>query len=306
MIIATLSRQSGVSEANLRWLAETASKRYKVYDIPKRNGGTRRISHPSREIKAIQRWINRSLLANLPVHTNATAYAPGSSIKKNATAHARTRFTLRIDFKDFFPSFTRFGIIDFLRFAQSKYSLQINEDDIIFISKVMCRNDSLTIGAPSSPVITNAIMYEFDQAVSHACDERGLIYTRYADDLFISTTESGGFKGIEALIGIISDNFTYAKLQINSSKTAYLSMRNRRIITGLIITPDHQVSLGRARKREIKSLIFRFISQKLEIEEIFRLKGLVAFAKDVEPSFYTSLVLKYGVEALIRVNKHFS
>ena len=306
MLIATLTRQSSVSEANLRWLAETASKRYKVYDIPKRNGGSRRISHPSREIKAIQRWLNRTLLAKLPVHANATAYAPGSSIKKNASAHAKTRFTLRIDFKDFFPSFTRFGIIEFLRFARSKYSLEINEDDIAFVSKVICRNDSLTIGAPSSPIITNAIMYEFDQDLSQACNERDLIYTRYADDLFISTTESNDFKGIEIFIGQICANFLYAKLHVNSSKTAYLSKRNRRVITGLVITPDHRVSLGRTRKREIKSLIFRFIRQELGTEEIFRLKGLVSFARDVEPSFYASLATKYGDEALVRLNKHFS
>ena len=41
----------------------------------------------------------------------------------------------------------------------------------------------LSVGAPSSPVISNFCMYEFDNRIHAACNKLEITYTRYADDL---------------------------------------------------------------------------------------------------------------------------
>src|SRR3954447_3110891 len=45
-------------------------------------------------------------------------------------------------------------------------------------------------GAPTSPMLANLAMRDFDRVVAKTADEHGLIYTRYADDLTLSTQDS--------------------------------------------------------------------------------------------------------------------
>ena len=298
MLIERLQAQSGVSKARLLALSRTASKRYKVYNIPKRGGGVRQISHPSRTLKAIQRWISNALLCDLPVHQAATAYRRGKSIRANALAHAESKYTLRMDFQNFFPSFSSKNIQDFLRERNGKFSLPLSTDDLKFVGSIVTRNAALTIGAPSSPILTNAMMYDFDREIYSLADQEGLVYTRYADDLFISSDDPRVLTPIGNRVLLVSKSYPYARLRINHQKTAYLSRRYRRSITGLVVTPNGGVSIGRDRKREIKALIHQFTMETLPLDKVGRARGLVAFAMDSDPEFYASLCRKYGKEKI--------
>lgn len=301
MLIERLASLSGVTESKLRYLAKTASSRYRIYDIPKRSGGHRQIAHPSRALKAVQRWISRTLISEFPVHDCATAYKKGASIRLNALMHAQTNFTLRMDFVDFFPSFSFENILDFVGEKNSVMNIGLSEIDIEFIAAILTRNGAVTIGAPSSPAITNAIMYEFDKHVCGIANEGGFIYSRYADDMFVSTGSPNSLRLISQQIAEASARMPYANLIINHDKTRYLSRRYRRSITGLVITPNGHVSIGRQRKREIKSMVHLYTLNKLEREKIQRLRGLVAFVKGVDLAFHDALRRKYGDDAIERI-----
>ena len=298
MLIESLISQTGLSRSKLCSYADTASQRYVVYEIPKRRGGFRKIEHPSRQIKAIQRWLNIAFIGRLPVHKCATAYLRGSSIRENASRHLKSNFTLRVDFKDFFPSFKSDHIKLFLKELSTTAPISLDEADILFIQQIVCRNNALTIGAPSSPILTNAMMYDYDFYFSGWCSQRDMIYSRYADDIFISTREPNKLN--EALDEILtfSSNYRFASLTINNEKTSYLSRRYRRTITGLIITPERTLSIGKERKMRLKSDIYAFKKQRLPADEWRRVIGTLAFVSDVEPAFYQILIRKYGVETI--------
>lgn len=305
MLIEALQKQSGLPAANLHWLALTASHRYKTYEIPKRSGGSRTIHHPSKSLKGVQRWISKFLFRELAIHPCATAYGRGSSIRKNAEAHLHSSFTLRMDFKDFFPSFNRRGVEEFLAFSCRDGSMNLSKEDIEFVGGIVCRYDRLTIGAPSSPSLTNVMMYSFDQQVAELALRRNLTYTRYADDIFLSSGQSNNLGDIPNLISSIVKTYPYAKLQMNEGKTTFLSRRYTRRITGLILTPDDKISIGRDKKRAIKSMIHSFKTGELEPDEISKLAGYLSFVRDVENSFFVSLKTKYGdatIDALCRQN----
>ena len=298
MLLESLQRQSGLSRSRLIYLAETSSKRYKVYSIEKRTGGHRTICHPSKQIKAIQRWLNKTLFKTFPVHEHATAYKKEASIRENAARHLGSLFTLRMDFVEFFPSFSQDGIKSVIIEENRKRELGLSVEDVEFVSNVVTRNEFLTIGAPSSPMISNFMMFDFDELVSEMALEKELIYSRYADDLFISAFRPNGLDGVAEAVEEAAQDYEHASLRVNRRKTAYLSRRYRRTITGLIVTPDHRVSIGRERKREIKSLVHRFSSGNLGSEEVSRLRGLIAFAMDAEYVFFESLCKKYGESIL--------
>lgn len=298
MLIELLSRTSNIPRSKLISLSESASRRYKVYTIPKRTGGERTIEHPSRELKAIQRWIVQVLFSRFPVHEAATAYRKGTGIRVNAERHRLTLYTNRFDFSNFFPSFSKSRVLHFVSGHAERLGIDLSAEDLEFVGNIVCRNGKLTIGAPSSPAITNSMMFEFDKQLDKECRRRNLIFTRYADDIFVSAFTPNQLDKIGPVITECKRNIPYLRLRLNHQKTAYLSKKYRRTITGVVITPQHSLSIGRHRKREIKSLIHDWIKDDIDATKLLYLKGLFAFAIDIEPDFETRLERKYGPERI--------
>ena len=72
---------------------------YKDYYIPKSNGGRRKISQASPELKTLQYWVKTNILSLLPISKAAFAYNRGNSIKKHATFHKESYFIFHTDIK---------------------------------------------------------------------------------------------------------------------------------------------------------------------------------------------------------------
>lgn len=297
MIVERISTQLALPVTFLLKISETASHRYKRYELVKRTGGKREIYHPALELKLIQRWLLRKVLNGLPVHHAATAYREGSNIRRNAEMHVFNNYLLRVDFQNFFPSL-RGSDVDALIRANRKIlaDIEFTDGDIDFIRKVVCRFDSLTIGAPTSPQLSNAIMFNFDVAWLETSKTMGAIYTRYADDLYFSTNRPDVLRGIvDGLEKYLTAHPT-PELRINEKKTVFSSRRYRRLAAGLVLTSDRKISIGRPKKRMLKSLVEKLKHQKLTPEQVVHLRGWIAYLRGVEPVFVLSLQKKYGLD----------
>lgn len=296
----------GLSDYLINRLIDRAPYSYKVYTIPKRSGGQRTIAQPAKEIKFIQRWLIQNIFDKLPVHECASAYKDGASIKKNANSHKSHSYFIKLDFKDFFPSITSSDLVMHI----SKHLGHIfGAQDVQDIARVSCirlhgKGDlCLSVGAPSSPVLSNTIMFSFDSEVSAWCAQNGITYTRYADDLTFSTSTKGICSEIESFVKGVTQELDYPNLTLNFNKTTHLSKKHQRRITGVIINNFGALSLGRNRKREISALIHKFSLDILPESEIFRLQGLLGFAKDVEPLFVARMRRKYSSRLIEEVLK---
>ncbi len=146
----------------LEYLIRSAPYRYKVYKIAKRSGkGKRIIAQPAREVKRLQYWVMKNIFPYFPVHEAAIAYRNGYSILNNAQPHAKNPYILKLDFKDFFPSIKG---NDFLCFLNDAKDLKFGIDNFEYLKRILFRcsnrqNDlELSIGAPSSPSLSNIIM----------------------------------------------------------------------------------------------------------------------------------------------------
>ncbi len=276
-------------------IARSASHRYKFYTVPKRGGGTREIYHPSRQLKAIQRWLLRRIILHLPVHDAATAYKPGARTWDNAARHAGTQFLLRMDFEDFFPSITEADISSYLTDLRDAYfSNWVPDDDTLFL-QLVCRNGHLTIGAPTSPALSNAICFRLDEQLLSMAARLGVGYTRYADDLFFSANKPNVLKKVEGEVPNICSGLPYPRsLRVNPGKTRHSSKRGRRRVTGLTLGSDGLVHVGRELKRSIRARIHRL--ESLSLEERSSLAGSISYVVGMEPDFLNSLVLKYGLD----------
>ena len=308
-LVQKLHQDLGLSEAQVMRLIVRSPHTYKVYTIPKKTGGNRTIAQPAKETKAIQNWLIENVFNTLPIHASATAYKKGASIKNNAIAHAENAYLSKFDFKDFFTSIKAKDLqMHFMQHISNDYS----SEDIAFISRVSCIHLKgaselcLSIGSPSSPLLSNSVMYDFDERINFWCESQNIVYTRYADDLTLSSNEPNTSKNIERELRSAIKDSSYPRLRVNNKKTIHLSKKNRRLVTGIFINNEGSISLGRDRKRLISALIHKFTIQQLDPNLYPKLQGLLGFALDVEPLFFNSMKNKYGagvIDNIMRIRK---
>lgn len=305
-ILEQLSATLFMDKASLKSFISTAPRRYKKYSIPKRNGeGVRIIAQPSKQIKSLQRFTANLLSNHLKVHHAAHAYVPGKGIKTNAAAHKKNQFILKIDFKDFFHSITPEIFIKTLQTNKA----DIADEDKFIISHLFfwkLRGNSplrLSIGAPTSPLISNAIMYCFDEELSNYCTDLNVTYTRYADDLTFSSFQSISLATIKQTVqSLLIKNFN-RKIKINREKTIFCNKAMNRTITGVVLNNNNELSLGRKKKRMISSLVHKFSYSLLNQKEMNYLNGILGHAFHIEPPFIARLQAKYGHDVIAKIKQ---
>jgi RNA-directed DNA polymerase len=298
MLVERLSLQTGRSVSQLHDFAMSAGRKYKIFEIPKRSGGTRLIEQPAKSVKAVQRWLVKSLFSRYLVHPCVKGYRAKLSIYDNASAHAQFRYTLRADFKDFFWSFRSEDVERFLR-SNVIEGVVLSELDIAFVVGVVSREGRLVMGAPSSPMLTNIMMYDVDSAIASVAREHHAVYTRYADDLFLSSNVAYQSGIILKEIQSYLRRDDLPSLCLNDKKTLFLSKKFHREVTGLVITSDGRISLGRDKKRMLKAMLFRSLQNQLTDEERGQLSGYLNWAASVDPAFLDTLRLKYGAKVVL-------
>jgi len=304
-LICELSELSGMLEKDVRQIAKSAPLRYKHYTIDKRNGEKRPIAQPAKEVKALQRLLLANYLSDLPIHPAATAYEKGTSIRKNVDKHSPSGAILKLDFRDFFPSFR---INDWLNYSE-KQRLFDDHEDRELAGRIMFHQPRgtailrLAIGAPSSPRLSNLMMYEFDRIVTELVAIHTVTYTRYADDLTFSADRTGYLQPVEKIIRKVLQENNFPKLKLNDEKKVLATKKYRRFVTGLVLTNDDRVSIGHERKKLIRSMVDHYRKGKMNDKQKLKLKGILAFARDVEPEFVSRLETKYGKELIDHI-KH--
>lgn len=305
-IIAHCAADIGVPSGVVRRIASGAPKMYKKFRIPKRGGrGFRLVAQPAREVKALQRAMVRFLAKHFEIHEAATAYVKGGSVVKNANAHRGARYILKLDFNSFFESITFGAVRAMLARVLGEQATDIELD--LMARALTWRNPngevSLCIGAPSSPFISNAIMLEFDAAVSRVCAARAAVYTRYSDDLTISAHSREVLLEIEEIVRALVRDSAVPALRLNEDKRVLVGRTSQMRVTGAYLTTQGEVTVGRTRKRGIRAGINKYLSQGLDVNALSKLKGEIAFACDVEPNFSNLLTRWYGDRITLLVPK---
>lgn len=300
-IIEYLSSKLLMDHDDIIKFSNSAPYRYKVYQIPKRNSSNKRtIAQPSKELKFLQKLLCQILEKELPVHEAAFAYRKNIGIKQNAFLHSKNEFLLKMDFKDFFPSITPDV---FLREIKNHHIDVNNKDERLLINLIFRKpyrqnNLELSIGAPSSPLISNFIMYSFDQEISRECANMNITYTRYADDISFSTNSRGALFSIPEIVDALLKNIYQGDISLNKDKTIFSSKAHNRHITGITLSNDNKLSIGRYKKRVLSSKIHYYSLGHLNEDEIQKLKGELAFSFYIEPELKSRFIRKYGSECL--------
>ena len=304
-LINRLSEFCGLDEQEISRLADRAPNTYKKYYIDKKRGGKRQISHPSKETKLLQYALLQILGPSLHVHQSAFGFVRGlkSPLRENVKRHLDHNFFIKMDIEDFFPSIRPDDIFNALESAKNPIPIILTPDERDLLTKTVFIRSSagqlgLPIGGVASPILSNSIMYDLDEKFEALAAKSEFVYSRYADDLVFSTNRKNASTDLLAQVKSLLTKTKSPSLRLNNKKTRFMSRNSRVAITGLIITPEHEVSIGRKNKRKLKSLVHSYKVGSISKKDRKYLQGYLAFLLDVEPNYYNRLCQKYGSETV--------
>lgn len=277
---------------------------YHRFYIPKHSGGFREINAPDEIMKDYLQRVNHFLqvyMRMLP-HSAAYAYVKNESVVTMMKRHQknRSKWFLKLDIKDFFPSWNEESIFRVLGqiYPIGEY---IYSADMKRVLRTCTLNHTLPQGSPTSPYLTNILMVPFDYEFSKYLQEEQepfFVYTRYADDMIISSRKSFKFDPIvnkaEELLSNLNEN-----LKLNRSKIRYGSTAGRNWNCGIMLNKDNRMTLGHKENQKFKSLIFRFFSENIEEktwhdEDVMQMQGQVSWHKAVDPDYTEYVLNKYS------------
>jgi hypothetical protein len=145
-------------------------------------------------------------------------------------------------------------------------------------------------------------MFRFDDELSARCGRAGVNFSRYADDITLSAAEIGPLLELENGIPRVLAKTRSPRLELKPEKRGLYSRAGRRMVTGLVLTPDGHISIGRQRKREISAMIDHVRkSINTSDEHMLETKGYLGFAISCEPDFVNRLRTKYGDELINQI-----
>lgn len=267
--------------------------RYSTFYIPKKTGGYRTINAPETQLmRVLDDYKYQIESLNTLTHNAAHAYVKNRSIVTALQVHQKNQSKqfLKIDFKDFFGSFTKERILEQLKQVYPFAAMLLIPQEKANIETMIehCLKDGvLPQGAPTSPILTNICMVPVDFAISAYCKTAGLVYTRYADDIIISSKEQFNFKAIEEAI---KTKLTPKWLQINPSKTRYGSNGGRNWNLGLMLNKDNNITIGHKKKEILKATIYRTLTSELTAQEKTEIQGYISYAKQIEPQYVNQII----------------
>ncbi len=292
------SSQINLTTRTLYHFSTKSSKFYKTIHTTKANGKIRILHSPSAEMKAIQAWILRNILEKLPTHKSATGFIRKQSILVNAERHRENSFCLCLDITDFFNNTSKKKVFTFFR------SLGYPDQIAITLTNLCTHENGLPQGGVSSPALSNLVNTRLDHRISSYVGKRNIVYTRYADDITISSNNSDQLYKAKKVIEKILDDEGY---QLNSTKTRFLRPGALRKITGLVISDDNNsIGVGRKEKRILRAKIHQSLnsttmnkSEKLKKEN--HIQGWLNYLNSIDKNsvrylgeYYAKEILKIG------------
>jgi len=264
--IATREQLAGVLDVSYDALTYWAWRvgddhRYTTFEVPRRSGGTRKISAPVNELRRIQRRLNRILRAFYEPKAAAHGFTRRRDIVSNAARHVGRKFVLNVDLNDFFPSI-HFGRV---RGVLLKEPFTLPEPVATLVAQLCCVRGALPQGAPTSPVLSNFVCRRLDTALSRLAKRYGCVYTRYADDLTFSCNLDSFPHGLATLpygappksVQLSADlveAITANDFRINDAKSRLTTHgRERQEVTGLVV--NEVLNVKRTYVRQVRAML---------------------------------------------------
>lgn len=314
ILVAKLAKFNAVTEEIRSAPRESL---YYTFHIPKKSRGFRRIDAPNAELMNALRSLKTIFEEDFHAlyHTSAFAYVKNrcavDAVKKHQSN--KSRWFGKFDCSNFFGSTT-------LEFVMQQFSMVFPFSEImkypagrIELQKALelCfLNGGLPQGTPISPLITNIMMIPIDHKLSNGLREYNdnrYVYTRYADDIIVSSKYDFDIHSIESYILNVFSEFN-CPFKLNDSKTRYGSSAGRNWNLGVILNKDNQITIGHKRKRQFQASLSSYVLDRMNgnpwsKEDVMVLDGQKNYYKSVEGDAIINIIHHIGSKYNVDIDR---
>jgi RNA-directed DNA polymerase len=312
--ILSLRHLASLSGAPYLYLREVVQRQRDPYeDIyrPKQTGGTRRISAPEPVLMDVQRLILHRALSRDAGHRASYAYRKRRSIVMCARQHLGMRWMLKFDLHDFFGQVSEKRV--WHEFQARGYSPLVSLE----LARICTRAPSALVrpsrtgryqaipsydvhavgwlpqGSPTSGALANAVATPLDADLQELAMTSGYVYTRYSDDLVLSSAGPFDRQAAKVTIGAVREVVRSRGFSLHHRKTRVVPPGARHVVLGLLVG-EESVRLTPEFKRRVETHVrgvARFgLAEHVRhrkfhsvLSFVSHVDGCLAFALDVEP-----------------------
>lgn len=292
---------------------------YETFYIPKKSGGLREINAPVPELMTALRNLKTIFETKMFAlyHTSAFAYIKGRCAVDSIKRHQQneSKWFAKLDFSNFFGSTTEEFVLSMFSSIFPFSEIVKSRDGLEALKKALSLcflNGGLPQGTPISPTITNVMMIPIDHKLCNEMrkmNER-YVYTRYADDILISSKIGFDYNQLQDYIIDVLRQFN-APFELKKEKSRYGSSAGRNWNLGVMLNKDNEITIGHQKKKAFKAMCCNYIHDRKngiswDKHDIQVFAGLISYYKSIEKDYIEYVIehnnQKFGVnlEALIK------
>ena len=185
-------------------------------------------NHKGRHLKRLHERIMKTVTLLFPPSEYAFAYKKESCTKMCIEQHLDSNCFVKLDVHSFFNSLKLKSVCSALkkridRSTNKEYApITARLKQIIQILKCCFYNGHLPLGFVTSPALSDIYMNTFDNKIGS--EFQAVKYTRYADDMLISSKKKNKF--LAECEAMIIDELSALHLEINGSKRVKVALKN--------------------------------------------------------------------------------
>ena len=214
------------------------------------------IEEPKPLLKHVQRVLVRQVLNHIPPHDAAHGFRSGRSAITHAAGYAGHAIVIHLDLEDFFATVTAGRVFAIFRrcgypepVAHLLTALTTNSiprsvwaalprpspllQDSHFRLGQHLRHPHLPQGAPTSPALANLSAYRLDLRLAGLAQTAGIVYSRYADDLALSSPTHLSHAKASRLVNLVERIADDEGFRVNPFKTFFQRSSQRQRLAGV-------------------------------------------------------------------------
>lgn len=251
---------------------------YQVW--PKQTAGKIRvIEEPRQPLTEIHKQLQR-LLSRIEHPEWVYSGIRGRSYVDNAKHHIGKKCVCSLDIESFYQSSRKEFVFRFFRFVM------LQPEDVAWIlADIATYQDHLPTGSASSQILAFwAYRPMFEELRNIALSEEGSL-TVYVDDITISSAQPLS----DQVVNKLNSTIQGAGLRLNAGKTKRRGSEEWKVVTGGAISPEGMLTVPNRLRKKIHNSVLALKRGSLDEAGLISLRGLLAAAWQLDPSFHSSL-----------------
>jgi len=206
----------------LQSIAARASSLYASFFTEKKDGTPRPIVSPHKDLKFLQKRINRQIFGNVSFPNYLFGGISERDYVQNANVHKNAKALIALDICNFYPSISEGHVR-----AVYQNFCKFPKDVADLLTQISTREGKVPQGACTSSNIANLVFFDSEPLLVDYLKQKRLRYSRLLDDITISS-ENREFskKEITDIINRVAAMLTHKGMKLKNKKTRVTTKSN--------------------------------------------------------------------------------